>query len=277
MKNNKKIGWISIEYILITAVIVVVVAAMYTKFFNPATEKISNAAVDSLVGNFNANETGGYTGIPDDETETSPKPYDPTDGGYEAEPATSFVYTINDNETVTITEYTGSNTEIIIPDKINGLLVTAIGDGAFYMDSLTSVRLPKYLKTIGNSAFADNSLTEIYIPSSVEFIDDYAFAFNKIHTVSLGKNVKEIGDNVFYYNKIETIDLKNTEIVGAYAFQNNQLSMLYINEATTTIGEGAFVDQSGKKIKQVNILGEETRFNDRWESIFDEGFKTSKP
>ncbi len=41
-----------------------------------------------------------------------------------------FNYTTN-NGTITITKYTGSGGDVTIPDTINGLPVTSIGDGAF--------------------------------------------------------------------------------------------------------------------------------------------------
>ena len=53
-----------------------------------------------------------------------------------------FEYLI-ENETVTITGYTGSETELNIPAEIEGLTVTAIGEYAFLMNSdITSVVLP---------------------------------------------------------------------------------------------------------------------------------------
>ena len=45
-----------------------------------------------------------------------------TDGNYE--------YSVTDNK-VTITKYTGSATEVVIPDNIDGKTVTTIGKFAF--------------------------------------------------------------------------------------------------------------------------------------------------
>ena len=52
-----------------------------------------------------------------------------------------FIY-ITNNGTITITGYTGTNADVVIPTIINGLPVTSIGVGAFwYSDSLTRVNV----------------------------------------------------------------------------------------------------------------------------------------
>ncbi len=43
-----------------------------------------------------------------------------------------FTFTTNDDNTLTITGYTGSGGAVTIPNTINGLSVTSVGDSAFY-------------------------------------------------------------------------------------------------------------------------------------------------
>ncbi len=87
-----------------------------------------------------------------------------------------FTYEIIDGK-VTITGYTGSDTEVIIPSTIEGYPVISIGGGAFRnCDSLTSVTIPDSVTSIGNSAFSYcDSLTSVTIPDSVTSIGDSAF------------------------------------------------------------------------------------------------------
>lgn len=64
--------------------------------------------------------------------------------------------------------------------KINGVPVTEIGDQAFYLSQISSVKLPDSITKINGSIFAGafmgSSIEEIDIPESVESIGHYAFA-----------------------------------------------------------------------------------------------------
>ena len=73
---------------------------------------------------------------------------------------------------------TCTDTDIIIPDTYESLLVTRIGDYAFsYCTGLAYIDIPDAVKYIGQSAFAGcNSLTSIVIHDSVISIGGYAFS-----------------------------------------------------------------------------------------------------
>ena len=91
----------------------------------------------------------------------------------------NYEYSINDDNTVTITGYYGSATELDILSTINGKKVTSIGDSAFsWCKSLTSITIPDSVTSIGEYAFSScTSLTSITIPDSVTSIGDYAFSY----------------------------------------------------------------------------------------------------
>ena len=64
-----------------------------------------------------------------------------------------FNYTINNDNTITITKYTGSGGAVTIPSVINGLPVTSIGESAFFdCASLASVTIPNSVTNIGDGA-----------------------------------------------------------------------------------------------------------------------------
>ena len=84
-------------------------------------------------------------------------------------------YSINGDE-ITIVDYTGSATELVIPATIEGMPVTTIGDYAFNNGNLTSVTIPDSVTTIGDYAFRNGNLNSITIPDSVTTIGDYAFS-----------------------------------------------------------------------------------------------------
>ena len=55
-----------------------------------------------------------------------------------------------DNGTITITKYEGTNDAVAIPDTIDGLPVTSVGDYAFFFATrLTSVTIPSGVTSIG--------------------------------------------------------------------------------------------------------------------------------
>jgi hypothetical protein len=88
-----------------------------------------------------------------------------------------FTY-ITNNGSITITGYTGSGGVVIIPDTINDLPVTSIGDYAFYnnFNSPVSITIPNNVTNIGELAFCRcSSLTNVAIGNSVINIGDLAF------------------------------------------------------------------------------------------------------
>ena len=87
-----------------------------------------------------------------------------------------FEYEVEDGK-VTITNYTGKGGDVVVPDTIDGLPVTAIGDNAFcYCTGLTSITLPEGCTTIGYYAFSNcTKLTSITLPASLTTIEIGAF------------------------------------------------------------------------------------------------------
>ncbi len=81
-----------------------------------------------------------------------------------------FSYTVNNDNTLTVTGYHGTAHAIMIPESIEGKSVTAIGSKAFdSMDDLTSVTIPTTVTSIGANAFYGcTSIQSITIPDSVE-------------------------------------------------------------------------------------------------------------
>ena len=65
-----------------------------------------------------------------------------------------FEYLLLDDGTIEITRYVGSDTKLIIPDKINDKKVTRIGDNTFYnCTNVEAIEIPTTIKSIGYNAF----------------------------------------------------------------------------------------------------------------------------
>jgi hypothetical protein len=145
-----------------------------------------------------------------------------------------------DAATGTITDYTASYTDIVIPSSFNvdgsDIKVTAIGERAFYASSLTSVIIPNSVITIGKMAFFENSLTSITIPDSVTYIGERAFVDNSITNVIIPNSVTYIGKMAFNNNAITEINEKPSN--GLIYARNNDGS----DDTTTIISYGGIAD-----------------------------------
>lgn len=88
-----------------------------------------------------------------------------------------YRYTLQPDGTAAIVKYTGSASELSIPDTLDGYAVTAIGNEAFrFCQNLLSVSIPDGVTSIGDRAFYGCwFLSHITIPDSVTSIGDGAF------------------------------------------------------------------------------------------------------
>ncbi len=97
------------------------------------------------------------------------------------------------------TGYTGGS-ELVIPESIDGMTVTALAEGCFEnCTGLTSVTLPQTLLAIGEDAFRGcTALRGIEIPESVVFIGKGAFSgCSSLEAVCVYDNLKRIGTGAF--------------------------------------------------------------------------------
>jgi BspA type Leucine rich repeat region (6 copies) len=86
-----------------------------------------------------------------------------------------FTYETN-NDTITITGYTGVGGDVTIPGTVNDLPVISIGYRAFYRcTKLTSIAIPNTVTSIGGAAFLGcTNLTSVRIPDSVTGSDAFS-------------------------------------------------------------------------------------------------------
>lgn len=120
--------------------------------------------------------------------------------------AEGYTYTILRNE-VTITGYTGLESDIAIPADINGYTVTSIGESAFEnKTSLKSITFPNRLTSIEKYTFYGSNIKSLSFPMSLKSIGSLAFAgMNSLTEVWFYGNAPVMGDRVFgsYNNNLE--------------------------------------------------------------------------
>ncbi len=185
-----------------------------------------------------------------------------------------------DETTGTITDYTGTATDIEIPASftVNNQIVAVqiIGNSAFNRNSLTSVTIASSVNLIAAFAFKNNYLSSINIPSSVTSIGRLAFSDNLLTSVTIPLSVSTIEEGAFNKNLItelngeiskgiiysrnsdgsndistivsyggteKVIDFipSSTTVIGSSAFSFNSLTSVTIPEGVTHIGENAFI------------------------------------
>ena len=166
----------------------------------PFTEGNQPSGWDS---NWNGTDSGTVTVKYQSIAKVEPKNIE--DWEYETDTATN---------TITIKKYKGSDTEVIIPNSINGVKVTQIGTEsyttqepflwddtirtkikgtyAYKQETTSSVVVSDGIEKIGAFSFIDSvNLTKVKLPNSVTMIGDYAFGgCTSLTSVLIPDNVK---------------------------------------------------------------------------------------
>ena len=114
---------------------------------------------------------------------------------------------------------------LTLPDTVNKLTVTELGEAALYGRSLfTKAVLPKHLRKIGRDAFYGcAALSEITLPDTVTDIGTAAFAHCKaLKAVTLSAGLTTVADGTFYNcTALERIELpEGVTAIGFGAFEN---------------------------------------------------------
>ena len=172
-----------------------------------------------------------------------------------AETDGEWVYSINDDGiSVSITKYTGSATEVVIPKYVGGYLVTGVG--GFSSTKIVSVEIPGSVTSISDYAFRYcSSLTSIVIPNSVTSIGFSAFAgCNGLRSISLpfvgnGADKTHIGyffgiddfNNNSVPDSVRTITVTDGELIPNFAFYRcENVEKIIIPDTIKCIGYNAF-------------------------------------
>ena len=141
-------------------------------------------------------------------------------------------YNIENNEII-IEKYIGEDTELYIPNEIDG----------------------KFVTTIKKYAFPTNvNLRTIYIPSSINKIEDDAFFWcDKLNRIYVDENNKNYSDeNGVLFNKDKSVLV--------YCPFGNIYKEYKVPDTVTTIGNGAFRNRTG--LEKIEIPNTVTKIGD---------------
>ncbi|MBQ2738274.1 MAG: leucine-rich repeat protein [Clostridia bacterium] len=168
-----------------------------------------------------------------------------------------------------ITKYSGSNSSICIPPRINGVIINSIGDNAFKnLTTLREVIIPSTVTSIGANSFSGcRNLGYITLPRSISSINSSAFYncsyLDKVYIEDLSRwyamNFNNSSANPLYYAKGLYLKDSTTPItsitipegitsIKPYVFCGYKaLSSVSIPNSVTTIGKDAFLNCTSLK------------------------------
>lgn len=161
------------------------------------------------------------------------------------QPTGDFEYSIT-NSFVTITKYVGPGGNVTIPDKIEEVTVTSLGESAFSdCTSLTNITIPMGVTNIGDAAFRDcKGLSSITIPNSVTTIGETVFyGCSGLTNLILPENLTSLEYNVFFgCTGLTSITIPNSvKSIAERAFMEcSGLTNVTILNGVLNIGEAAF-------------------------------------
>ena len=152
-----------------------------------------------------------------------------------------------------ITDYTGTATDLVLPSVYNGKPVTKIGEKAFFdCLQLKRVVIPNSIISIEEGAFGYcESLINVVIPNGVTSIDKTAFTYcTSLTSITIPDSVTFIGGSAF--NKclsLENIILSNNlTTLETYTFDYcESLTNIIIPNGVTSIGGGCFYECTSLK------------------------------
>ena len=137
------------------------------------------------------------------------------------------------------------DSNLIIPEEINGTPVTGVGEWAFYdNDAITSISIGSNVTHIDEMAFYKcESVTSLSLPTGLEIIGEGAFSYLDIQTLGIPMTVTQLDADAFAWCRSLTsvTTYHGLQTIGERAFfYCDALTSFYIPSSVTTIGQMAF-------------------------------------
>ena len=188
----------------------------------------------------------------------------------------AFTY-VNHGDSIEITGFDNSVSDVVIPSEIEGLPVTTISTGAFYLSAITSIEVPDTVTSIGEMAFLGcTSLKTVKLSTGVAKIEKNAFgscsALQEVQVAKDNPNFSSL-DGVLYSKAQDTLVIYpaaktdaaytipgGVTSVAMYAFSENPyLETIAIPNSLIKVGDSAFFNC--KNLRSVSYNGTEEEWN----------------
>jgi len=187
-----------------------------------------------------------------------------------------FEYSIN-GKNIKIDRYIGFDDmeTIIIPEEINGHIVTEIGNSVFKnCKSIKEIILPDTIECIGFEAFANSGLEKINLQEGIKSIGARAFSGTQIVEISIPASLEGIAHSTFSSCNLERIYFQEGIVfIDEHAFSFcRQLKKIDIPNSVKKIGLEAFSNIISTTIRygvgEVAINNLDIRIPDSVDDIF---------
>lgn len=167
-----------------------------------------------------------------------------------------YIYSVKADGTAVIDEYIGKEEEIIIPQYIDGIEVTEIGEDSFLCNHAVNIEIPNGIKKIDDYAFELSfKLTSVSLPSSITEVGENPFKLcESLENITIENNNSRLTllDGVLY-------DWKDKKLI--WYPQNRKDESYKIPDCVERIGGSAF--QACKSIKEIVIPDSVIALGDR--------------
>ena len=180
--------------------------------------------------------------------------------GAKAETSGDFEYVLLENGDAKITRWNGEdNTELIIPDELDGHPVTRIGASAISEKRLTSVRFPSHSMALERYAFCYSTIQSLSLPSDIDYIEMPAFVACSVYNLEYPNGTDSVTiwpvfvnsgiRNVQLPGNVKEIGLLDDESVRLYEgfYSASSVRHIDIPEGVRFLGHGAFAGAAFEK------------------------------
>ena len=166
----------------------------------------------------------------------------------EAKAVNGFIYRNLADNTIEILKYTGTESNVTIPDKIDNKVVKSIGAESFANnETVVGVTIPAQVTDMQYGAFAScTNLKKVTFAQGIQLkkIEETVFEeCRKLEQINIPESVMQIEKNAFYYCiSLNNITFgKKLSVIGKSAFEGcSSLKQIEMSDSVKSIGEKAF-------------------------------------
>ena len=164
-----------------------------------------------------------------------------------------FIYEKRGNE-ISITKYTGSDKDVVIPEELEDCPVVSISYNVFKNnEKIETIVMPDTIRTIGADAFANcTNLTDIVLSDKLQIIDANAFQnCSQLQIIDLPEGLIATGNDVFSGSALTEITFPRTFTDGKNVLRGSKVEKVTFADGTIRVPD--FICSSARCLKVVEL------------------------